>query len=114
MPPSQLQIKSSALQRLIKDKHLYKEEIKEHEQVIADLKKKLESTGTPEEKEEATYSLRNYVKIKEETERLVPSINGKISQVLAGLKEYLAQNEGESDEATKKLISEAKKELKSQ
>ncbi|ESW98417.1 hypothetical protein KL918_005140 [Ogataea parapolymorpha] len=106
---STIQIKSNALQRLLKDKKLYKEELREHEDTVADLQGKLK---IDESNEELQYTLKNAIKIKDETQRLILNVNGKVREVLQDLKEYVGSHPGESSDAIKKLIIEADKEAR--
>ncbi|ODV86083.1 hypothetical protein CANARDRAFT_28120 [[Candida] arabinofermentans NRRL YB-2248] len=110
MAPSQLQIKSSALQRLLKEKKLYQEEVEESDQTI--IKYQAQLVGEPGN-EELEYTLKNAIKIRDETKRLLPSIDGKIQEILTSLKEYLKSEVGESSEETTNLIKAAELELKS-
>ncbi|KAH3665401.1 hypothetical protein OGAPHI_003585 [Ogataea philodendri] len=106
---SQIQIKSNSLQRLLKDKRLYKEELKEHESTIETFQEKLR---LDESNEELQYSLKNAIRIKEETERLIPNVSSKIREVLTDLKDYLSSHSNETSDTIKKLILEADKESK--
>ncbi|GMG55902.1 unnamed protein product [Ambrosiozyma monospora] len=111
MAPSQLQIKSNALKRLLKDKKAYQQEIKDHEASIAKLETSLKSTTAGTESEEQQYTLKNLIKIKDETIRLLPSLNSKLEEILNDLKSYLSVNEQESNDEIKSLISETEASL---
>lgn len=109
MAPSEKQIKVSALSRLLKDKHLYVEELKEHEQYVKVLEEKLEADAADEE---TKYIHKSAVQIKDETERMIPSVNSKIKEVLDDLKSLLSSDSEGIDENISKVMAHAEDEIK--
>ncbi|VEU21801.1 DEKNAAC102625 [Brettanomyces naardenensis] len=103
MAPSQLQIKTNALQRLTKESVLYSEELKEHEEQVQKLEAQVESD---KDNEELKYSLKTAIKIRDETSRMVPHIKAKIQEIVDDIKSYLKSNPSENDETVKKILEE--------
>lgn len=101
MAPSTLQIKTRALERLIKEEKLYREEYKEQEDYVNQLK------ANPETDE---FDLKKQIEILNESEKMIPAIRGKVAEHLKDLKEYLSSYDGSDDTgASQKTIEAAEK-----
>lgn len=87
MAPSQLQIKVNALKRLIKEESLYRQEVTEQEQFVAQMR-----TNNSDE-----YELKKQIQVLEESQRMVPEVTKKISQHRDALKLYLDTYKGDED-----------------
>jgi len=110
MPPSQLQIATSALRRLVKEEASYHQEMKGQEQRIA----KMESGGDEAEGEEGNreFSLRQERKALEETKAVFPSLLGRITHAREKLEGLLELNDNAEDEEVvkaKAVVEDAKK-----
>ncbi|KAI5958806.1 RBL2 [Candida theae] len=87
MAPSQLQIKVSALKRLIKEKDMYQREVSEQEQYVNQLK-----ANNGDE-----YELKKQVEVLDESKRMVPQVSKKIEELKKSLSEYLENYTGDED-----------------
>ncbi|CCD24914.1 Rbl2p NDAI_0E00980 [Naumovozyma dairenensis CBS 421] len=88
MAPTQLEIKTKALQRLIKEESYYKEEIKEQKANVEKLKQ--DSNVDP-------YDLKKQVEVLEDTERLLPTLYTKIEEFKENLEQFLQSYDGQED-----------------
>lgn len=89
MAPTALQIKTSALSRLIKEEKLYAAELKEQEALVQSMK----SLDADE------YDLKKQEEILAESHRMLPEIAAKIKSHRDALKAYLDENPDEGDTA---------------
>lgn len=87
MPPTPLQIKVSALKRLIKEESLYQQEVVEQEQYVEQMKK-----NNSDE-----YELKKQVQVLEESQRMVPEVSRKIEDHKQALAQFLESYKGEED-----------------
>lgn len=87
MAPSQLQIKVSALKRLIKEEKLYQQEVKEQEQYVAQMK-----ANNADE-----YEIKKQIEVLEESKRMVPQVTTKIEEHRDALKQFLESYSGDED-----------------
>ncbi|QOU20422.1 hypothetical protein BRETT_005079 [Brettanomyces bruxellensis] len=108
MEPSPLNIKTSALQRITKEKKLYEEELSENEQNVKSIQAKYDADKS---NEDLKYTLKTAVKIRDETKRMIPNVQAKIKEILEDLKGYLKNSGNEGDAKAKKAIEAAEKEL---
>ena len=108
MEPSPLNIKTSALQRITKEKKLYEEELSENEQNVKSIQAKYDADKS---NEDLKYTLKTAVKIRDETKRMIPNVQSKIKEILDDLKGYLKNSGNEGDDKAKKAIEAAEKEL---
>lgn len=90
--PSQLQIKTNALKRLIKEEKLYKQEVVEQEQYVEQMKRN----------QADQYEIKKQIEVLHESQRMVPQVSGKIASMKESLREFLNEYTGEED------VSEAK------
>ncbi|QLG70705.1 hypothetical protein HG535_0A06470 [Zygotorulaspora mrakii] len=104
MAPTQLEIKVRALQRLIKEECYYKQEIKEQEKHVENLKN---------DKNVDPYDLKKQEEVRDDTVKLLPTMYRKIEEFKNNLEEFLETYEGgdELDDA-KATIGEADQLLK--
>ncbi|KAI9211500.1 hypothetical protein DS838_003594 [Geotrichum bryndzae] len=100
MAPSQLQIKTNALGRLLKESKLYQKEAEE-QQVRVD---KLKANSSDE------YEIKKAVcvEVLEDTKQMVPEIRKKIVSTLEGLKAFVNESDEDKSAAFEK-IAEAEK-----
>ncbi|KAG7662656.1 RBL2 [[Candida] subhashii] len=87
MAPSPLQIKVSALKRLIKEEKLYQQEVTEQEQYVAQMK-----ANNGDE-----YEIKKQIEVLEESKRMVPQVTTKIEQHREALKQFLESYTGDED-----------------
>ncbi|KAJ9653880.1 tubulin folding cofactor A [Neophaeococcomyces mojaviensis] len=103
MAPSQLQIATSVLQRLVKEEASYHKELESQQKRIADLEK-----STDDEDGNREFKLKQEKKALEETKAVFPSLRERIANSREKLQ---AQMEGASDndelEKAKKILAEA-------
>jgi tubulin-specific chaperone A len=100
MAPSQLEIKTKALGRLVKEEGLYQKEVKEQEQVV----EKLKAVNGDE------YDIKKQIEVLNDTKQMVPEIRQKIKQSLDALEAYLESYTGSEDvSAANENIDVAKK-----
>ncbi|CDO52443.1 hypothetical protein DV451_002282 [Geotrichum candidum] len=99
MAPSQLQIKTNALGRLLKESKLYQKEAEE-QQVRVD---KLKANSSDE------YEIKKAVEVLEDTKQMVPEIRKKIVSTLEGLKAFVQNESDEDKSAAFEKIAEAEK-----
>lgn len=90
MAPSQLQIKVNALKRLVKEESLYRQEVTEQEQFVAQMK-----ANNADE-----YEIKKQIQVLEESQRMVPEVTKKISQHKDALKLFLETYKGDEDITT--------------
>jgi len=110
MPPSQLQIATGALVRLVKEEKSYHKEMLSQEKRITEMEK----GGEEAEGEEGNrdFSLRQERKALEETKAVFPGLRGKITYAREKLEGVLESSDGASEEETakaKSAIKDAKK-----
>ncbi|CEP20773.1 RBL2 [Cyberlindnera jadinii] len=102
MSPSQLEIKTRALGRLIKEETIYHDEVKEQEGVIASMK----SADADE------YEIKKQVEVLEDTKKMIPLLREKIQQSLESLEQFLKDYTGEDSlDSASANIATAKKVL---
>lgn len=105
MTPTQLQIKTKALQRLLKEELYYKEELRQQQETVA----KLKSDPSVD-----SYDLKKQVQVLNDTERLLPVLYEKIEEFCQDLKNFIEIYEGnESLVDSNELVTEAETLLKS-
>lgn len=98
MAPTLLQIKVKALQRLLKEKNLYADEVQEHVRTLEQMK----STGADD------YEIKKHSQVLEESKRMVPELEKKIKEHRQSLVEFLKNYNGEEDTTiAEALIQEA-------
>ncbi|CCH42939.1 Tubulin-specific chaperone A [Wickerhamomyces ciferrii] len=103
MAPSQLEIKTKALGRLIKEESLYQDELKAQEAHVEQLK----SSGADQ------YDLKKQVEVLDDTKNVIPEIRKKIDEAQQSLEEFLKEYQGTEDlTASKENIELAQKILK--
>ncbi|ODV94702.1 hypothetical protein PACTADRAFT_43869 [Pachysolen tannophilus NRRL Y-2460] len=113
MAPSQLKIKVSALNRLLKDESLYHIELQEQHQLISGLEAKINDEAELN-KEEMGYELKKQLQVLDETEKMIPQLRLKISEFTENLKTFIEEKESSSFNAieleeAKKVIENAEK-----
>ena len=86
MALTKLQIKTKALQRLIKEEKYYHIELKEQQDVIEQMK------NNPDNDE---YDLKKQVEVLEDTRQMIPELRRKISEHLTSLKEFVETYNGD-------------------
>ncbi|RLV95453.1 Spore wall maturation protein DIT1 [Spathaspora sp. JA1] len=94
MSPSPLQVKVSALKRLIKEEKYYQQEVSEQEQYVSQMK-----AHKADE-----YEIKKQVEVLEESKRMVPQVSKKISEHKEALKKFLESYSGEEDISTAKEL----------
>ncbi|EGW34156.1 uncharacterized protein SPAPADRAFT_59576 [Spathaspora passalidarum NRRL Y-27907] len=95
MSPSPLQVKVSALKRLIKEEKLYQQEVSEQEQYV----NKMKESNADE------YEIKKQVEVLEESKRMVPQVTKKIGEHREALKSFLETYSGDEDlTAAKELL----------
>lgn len=100
MAPSQVEIKTKALGRLLKEEQLYHQEQQEQEKVIATMKAQNADV----------YELKKQVEVLEDTKKMIPELRKKIRESLDALEQFLQDFTGEHDkEAAGTNIAAAKK-----
>lgn len=87
MPPTPLEIKTKALQRLLKEHQLYEKEVLEQEEYL----KQMKASDSDE------YEIRKQEKVLDESKRMVPELAKKIKQHGEALKLFLGGYSGEED-----------------
>lgn len=98
MSPSTLEIKISALQRLVKDDAYYKAELNEQKNLVSGQKALLAQDPTDENLQ---YELKKNVEIFEETKKMFPELKKKISATTQSLKEYIKKENVQGEELAK-------------
>lgn len=94
MAPTQLEIKTNALKRLLKEESLYKKEVLEQEQYVQTLKSKNVDA----------YELKKQIEVLNESERMVTEMMQKIETHKLSLSQYLATHNGDEDVAGAKAL----------
>lgn len=94
MAPTQLEIKTNALKRLLKEESLYKKEVLEQEQYVQTLKSKNVDA----------YELKKQIEVLNESERMVTEMMQKIETHKLSLSQYLATYNGDEDVAGAKAL----------
>ncbi|KAK5084294.1 tubulin folding cofactor A [Lithohypha guttulata] len=103
MPPSQLQIATSALQRLVKEEASYHKELVFQQKRIADLEKQTDDTDRNRE-----YILKQEKRALEETKAVFPSLRERIANSREKLQAQLDSGTDENEiEEAKKVLAEA-------
>lgn len=87
MAPSQLQIKVNALKRLTKEESMYKDDVEQQEKHIAQMK-----ADNADE-----YEIRKQVEVLQESNRMIPTVTGKIAEHKSALESFLETYDGEED-----------------
>lgn len=87
MPPTQLEIKTKAIQRLLKEQKLYEKEILEQEEFL----KHMKSSDADE------YEVRKQEKVLDESKRMIPELSKKIKEHGEALKLFLGDYKCEGD-----------------
>ncbi|QDS71628.1 hypothetical protein FKW77_007323 [Venturia effusa] len=109
VPPSQLTISTSSLQRLVKEEASYHKELAQQQARITELEK-------PSEDENAEYKLKQEKQALEETKAVLPSMKKKIQDALEKLEEQLEATGGDASETelskAKEVIASAKEAIK--
>lgn len=96
MAPSQLQIKTNALKRLLKEESLYQQEVTEQEKFVS----QMQANNTDE------YELKKQVQVLDESKRMVPEVSQKIKEHKELLKKYLDEYSGSEDLSESKQLVE--------
>ncbi|CDR38986.1 CYFA0S02e10066g1_1 [Cyberlindnera fabianii] len=100
MSPSPLEIKTSALTRLLKEEKLYQQELKDQESHIASMKAQ---NADP-------YELKKQVEVLDDTKRVIPELKKKISEMAQSLEDFLKTYDGAEDvTSAKEKLEEVKK-----
>ncbi|ODV61548.1 Rbl2p [Ascoidea rubescens DSM 1968] len=86
MALTKLQIKTKALQRLIKEEKYYHVELKEQQDVIEQMK------NNPDKDE---YDLKKQVEVLEDTRQMIPELRKKINEHLVSLKDFVETYNGD-------------------
>lgn len=87
MAPTALEIKTKALQRLLKERQLYENEVSEQEEYL----KQMKASDSDE------YEVRKQEKVLNESRRMVPELAKKIKEHGEALKLFIAGYTGEED-----------------
>lgn len=87
MSPTQVQIKVNALKRLIKEKNLYGQEVLEQENFVNHMK----ATNADE------YEIKKQLQVLEESQRMIPELNDKITEHRKELQKFVESYSGEED-----------------
>lgn len=87
MAPSQLDIKTRALGRLIKEESLYHQELSEQERVVASMK----------QQQADPYELKKQVEVLEDTRKMIPELRKKVKESLGSLEHFLGEYSGDDD-----------------
>jgi tubulin-specific chaperone A len=96
MSPSQLQIKVSALKRLLKEETLYQQEVKEQEHYVAKMK----------ENNADEYEIKKQIEVLHESQRMVPEVTTKIKEHKIALQKFLESYNGDEETSiAKELIN---------
>lgn len=99
MAPSQLEIKSKALGRLVKEEGLYQKELKEQEDLVQTLK----SSNAD------SYEVKKQEEVLADTKKVIPEVRKKISEAQKSLEEYIKDYTGTEELTTAKDNIEAAK-----
>lgn len=100
MAPTPLQIKTRALQRLVKEEKLYQQELDEQQQLVDGLK------ADPNTDE---YELKKQLEILQENDKMIPAIKAKVKEHAKLLEEFLKANSvNEDTEPATKLLAQLK------
>lgn len=87
MPPTPLEIKTKALQRLLKEQQLYEKEVLEQEEYL----KQMKASDSDE------YEVRKQEKVLDESKRMVPELSKKVKEHGEALKVFIGGYTGEED-----------------
>ncbi|KAL4807385.1 tubulin binding cofactor A [Aspergillus unguis] len=107
-PRSQLEITTSALQRLVKEEASYRRELDQQKERI----QKLEAQD-PSEDENRDYMLKQERLAVDETERVFPSLKQKIEETIAKLDSLLTEEGKKGAESNVEHINAAKEAIAS-
>lgn len=100
MAPTQLEIKTKSLGRLIKEESLYQQELKEQESHVENLK-----TSNAD-----SYEIKKQVEVLDDTKKVIPEIRKKISEAKDSLEAHIKDYTGTEDlTASKENIAAAEK-----
>lgn len=94
MSPTPLQIKTKALQRLIKERSLYSDEVLQHKEFLDQMK----SSGADQ------YDVRKQSQILDESERMVVELERKIADHKDSLTAFLGSYSGDEDLSAAKAL----------
>lgn len=104
MSPTQLEIKTRALQRLVKEEGYYQQELKEQTEHVERLRK---------DKSFDPYDLKKQEEVQKDTEKLLPTLYQKIKEFKVNLEQYLESYQGNEDlQAAKAATKSANEVLK--
>lgn len=102
MAPTQLEIKTKALGRLIKEESLYQNDLKEQEAHVESLK-----SGNAD-----SYEIKKQVEVLDDTKNVIPEIRKKIAEAQESLESFIKDYTGTEDlSAAKEQIEASKKAL---
>lgn len=94
MSPTPLEIKTKAVQRLLKEEQLYLKEISEQEEQLQQMR----ASDTDE------YEIKKYEKVLDESKRMVPELKKKIQEHAKGLNSYIEDYKGDEDTSDLKAL----------
>ena len=94
MSPTPLEIKTKAVQRLLKEEQLYLKDISEQEEQLQQMR----ASDTDE------YEIKKYEKVLDESKRMVPELKKKIQEHAKGLKSYIEDYKGDEDTSDLKAL----------
>lgn len=106
MGPSEKEIKVSALQRLLKDRMYYIKELLEQKNDVSAKEDKIKTEGLTDDSNDA-YELKNLKRIVEESEKIIPKLTTKISDVIQDIEKSFET----LDDSTLDVIKKAKAEI---
>ncbi|PSN67588.1 tubulin binding cofactor A [Corynespora cassiicola Philippines] len=87
-PPSDLRKQTQVLQRLVKEVAFHRKDLKTQEERVAKLK------ANPDD-ENAEFMLKQQRQAIEETKRVIPAVQEKVTQAIEDLESLLENNKGE-------------------
>lgn len=100
MAPTQLEIKTKALGRLVKEEGLYQRELEDQEKVIEGLKAQNADS----------YEIKKQIEVLDDTKKVIPEIRKKIRESKESLEAFLeSYTDGDDTSAAKQNIQAATK-----
>lgn len=93
MSPTPLVIKTKALGRLVKEKQIYEDELKQEQSRLEELMKNKPET----EDFDYNYKLKVQVQLLEESQKMIPALATKIAEHANDLSKYVNDYEGPED-----------------
>lgn len=87
MSPTPLQIKTKAIQRLLKEKSLYAQEVADQERVLKDMR----------DNKHDEYAIKKHEEVLAESKRMIPELEKKIKSHKESLAEFLKSYSGDED-----------------